>query len=598
MNTVSKGLPPASLRSRIAIAYALLMILSVGALSAYLVQVGQGSYFSTLYQGVEGQAKLVSVAVRPYLIDHRPPAEIDTLAKKLGQETGVRVTIIDRTGVVLGDSEHDPLTMENHGQRPEVLAALENGSGESQRRSATVGYDLLYVAVPIHDGSQLLGVARVALPLSEVNQATENITRAIVLGGLVATLLAVLLAVIIARSVTGPVEALTSVASRVAEGELDQRVGVYSRDEVGRLGRVFDMMADRLQSTIKTISSERNTLATVLAAMADGILIVNRQGQVVQANRAAAFLLGSSPSSMEGRSFVEVLRDYELSAVLQRCLQQASPQSGTAEVDPGHRFLRIVATPLRGGQAGALALLQDLTEIRRAETVRRDFVANVSHELRTPLASLKALVETLEEGALAEPEVARDFLSKMHVEVDGLTQMVSEQLELSRIESGRAALSLQPEEMEPLLREVTERLAAQAGRAGLRMTLQLPPELPRVMAHRERIQQMLVNLLHNAIKFTPSGGEITVGARAEGDRVLVWVADTGVGISEEDLPRIFERFYKADRSRSGGGTGLGLAIAKHVTEAHGGRIWAESVEGKGSTFTFGLPVAEDPAPSS
>ncbi|MHB1160530.1 MAG: ATP-binding protein [Chloroflexota bacterium] len=589
----SARFPLGSLRARIALTFAALMILCVGALSLYLVEVGQGSYLGALHQGVEGQAKLVSVAMRPYLLESRSPQEIDALTKGLGLETGVRVTIIDRSGVVLGDSEHDPATMENHGQRPEVRTALEIGNGESRRRSATVGYDTLYVAVPITEGNRVLGIARVALPLSEINQATEGIARAIGLGGLVAIALAVGLALLIARSVVGPVEELTRAAGRMAEGDLDQRVGVYSRDEVGRLSRVFDLMADRLQSTIKTISSERNTLATVLSTMADGILIVDRKGRVVQTNRAAATLLGAPTPTMEGKTFVEVLRDHELSAVLERCLREATPSSGTAEVGPSRRFLRIVATPLRRGQEGALALLQDLTEIRRMETVRRDFVANVSHELRTPLASLKALVETLEEGAIAEPEVARDFLSKMHVEVDGLAQMVTELLELSRIESSRVALSFEPEELEPLVRGAADRLAAQADRASLKLSVQLPADLPRVAANRERIQQVLVNLIHNAIKFTPAGGEIVVGALRRGDQVHIWVADTGVGITPDALPRIFERFYKADRSRSGGGTGLGLAIARHVVEAHGGRIWAESIEGKGSTFTLSLPVAGD-----
>ncbi|MHB0871153.1 MAG: HAMP domain-containing protein, partial [Chloroflexota bacterium] len=374
----SARFPLGSLRARIALTFAALMILCVGALSLYLVEVGQGSYLGALHQGVEGQAKLVSVAMRPYLLESRSPQEIDALTKGLGRETGVRVTIIDRSGVVLGDSEHDPATMENHGQRPEVRTALEIGNGESRRRSATVGYDTLYVAVPITEGNRVLGIARVALPLSEINQATEGIARAIGLGGLVAIALAVGLALLIARSVVGPVEELTRAAGRMAEGDLDQRVGVYSRDEVGRLSRVFDLMADRLQSTIKTISSERNTLATVLSTMADGILIVDRKGRVVQTNRAAATLLGAPTPTMEGKTFVEVLRDHELSAVLERCLREATPSSGTAEVGPSRRFLRIVATPLRRGQEGALALLQDLTEIRRMETVRRDFVANVS----------------------------------------------------------------------------------------------------------------------------------------------------------------------------------------------------------------------------
>ena len=586
---------PSSLRSRIAVAYAALMILCVGALSLYLAEVGQDAYMATLRQGVEGQARLVAVAARPYLSQHRPPSEIDALAKQLGREAGVRVTIIDGNGVVLGDSEHDPLTMENHALRPEVQSALRGNSGEAQRQSATMGYDTLYVAAPIEDGGKPMGVARVALPLAAVQQASRGITSTIALGGVVATVLAILLGLAVARGITGSVEELTSVASRVAEGELDQRVGDYSSDEVGTLARVFDLMADRLQSTIKAISSERNTLATVLTTMADGTLIVDQRGKVVQANRSAASILGCSISSMEGKSYVEVLRDYELSAVLQRCLRQSTPESGAVEVEPGRRFVRIMATPLKGKHEGVLALLQDLTEIRRVETVRRDFVTNVSHELRTPLASLKALVETLEEGAIGEPEVARDFLSKMHVELDGLTQMVTELLELSRIESGKATLSTKPLDVAPLVQEAADRLMAQADRAGLRLSAQLPPQLPKVMAHRERIQQVLVNLIHNAIKFTPVDGEITVGARQEGDWILISVADTGVGISPENLPRIFERFYKADRSRSGGGTGLGLAIAKHVVEAHGGRIWAESIEGRGSTFTFSLPLApKDP----
>jgi len=579
-----------SLRSRIALAYAALIVLCVGALSFYLLEMGQGSYLSTLRQGVEGQARLVAVAVRPYLVDHRPAAEVDALAKRLGSETGVRITIIDSSGVVLGDSEHDPLTMENHGQRPEVRAALRDGVGESERLSATVGYDMLYVAVPIMDGGRLLGVARAALPLSEVRQTAEGIARTFALAGLAATLLAVFLGLAIARTVTGPVEELTDAAARLAEGELERRVGAYYPDEVGRLARVFDLMASRLQATIESVSSERDTLAAVLSAMEDGILIVDPGGTVLRSNRAAARFL-SAEAPLEGRSFVEVLRDHELSGVIQGCLQRGAAESGVAEVGPASRYIRVVATPLRGKQEGALALLQDLTEVRRAETVRRDFVANVSHELRTPLASLKALVETLEDGAIDEPEVARDFLSKMHAEVDGLAQMVGELLELSRIESGRVALSIRAEEVGPMLRRAAGRLAAQADRAGVGLSVELPDDLPMVAADSERMGQVLINLLHNAIKFTPPGGRVHLSARQDGDRVLVSVSDTGVGIAAEDLPRIFERFYKADRSRSGGGTGLGLAIARHLVEGHGGRIWVESEQGKGSTFSFSLPVA-------
>lgn len=581
------------LRSRIAVAYAVLMIACVGALTFYLVLVGQKSYSTTLRDGVDAQAKLVSAAAGPYMTGASPLGEIDNLAKRLGRESGVRVTFIDRTGTVLGDSESDPATMENHAGRPEVSAALRGTEAESERRSATVGYDTLYVAAPIFDGGRVLGVGRVALPLDRVNGASSQIALAIALGGVVATILAVLLALLIARGVTGPIDELTAAASAMAEGDLSVRVRSGSGDEVGRLARAFDSMAERLHSTVKAISSERNTLSGVLSTMADGILIVDGGGRVLMANSAAGTLLGSSASALEGRTYVEALRDHELSSVLRRCLAEGSQQSSASEVGPTRRLLRIVAAPLRGDQTSALALLQDLTEVRRAETVRRDFIANVSHELRTPLASIKALTETLEDGALEDPVVARDFLSKIHAEVDGMAHLVSELLELSRIESGQVALHTEPHAVELLLSEAAGRLAAQAERSQVKLLVDVPPGLPRVDADRQRVQQVLLNLIHNALKFTPTEGQVVVAARQDGGQMVLSVADTGIGIPAQDIPRIFERFYKADRSRSRSGTGLGLAIAKHVVQAHGGRIWVESTEGQGSAFYFTLPIAKD-----
>lgn len=581
------------LRSRIAVAYAVLMIACVGALTFYLVLVGQKSYSTTLRDGVDAQAKLVSAAAGPYMTGASPLGEIDNLAKRLGRESGVRVTFIDRTGTVLGDSESDPATMENHAGRPEVSAALRGTEAESERRSATVGYDTLYVAAPIFDGGRVLGVGRVALPLDRVNGASSQVALAIALGGVVATILAVLLALLIARGVTGPIDELTAAASAMAEGDLSVRVRSGSGDEVGRLARAFDSMAERLHSTVKAISSERNTLSGVLSTMADGILIVDGGGRVLMANSAAGTLLGSSASALEGRTYVEALRDHELSSVLRRCLAEGSQQSSASEVGPTRRLLRIVAAPLRGDQTSALALLQDLTEVRRAETVRRDFIANVSHELRTPLASIKALTETLEDGALEDPVVARDFLSKIHAEVDGMAHLVSELLELSRIESGQVALHTEPHAVELLLSEAAGRLAAQAERSQVKLLVDVPPGLPRVDADRQRVQQVLLNLIHNALKFTPTEGQVVVAARQDGGQMVLSVADTGIGIPAQDIPRIFERFYKADRSRSRSGTGLGLAIAKHVVQAHGGRIWVESTEGQGSAFYFTLPIAKD-----
>jgi two-component system, OmpR family, phosphate regulon sensor histidine kinase PhoR len=276
-----------------------------------------------------------------------------------------------------------------------------------------------------------------------------------------------------------------------------------------------------------------------------------------------------------------------------KCQETQEQQSTTLELSGEHLFLQGIAIPLGKALPGSILLLfQDLTRLRRLEMVRRDFVSNVSHELRTPLASLKALVETLQEGALDDPPAAHRFLTRMDSEIDTLTQMVQELLELSRIESGKVPLQLKPIAPREMLIQAVERMSLQAERAGLTLRADCPADLPLVLADVDRMEQVLINLLHNAIKFTPPGGVITLNARQDNDTVVFSVKDTGVGIAQNDLERIFERFYKADRARSGGGTGLGLSISRHLVEAHAGRIWAESDPGKGSTFYFALPTAK------
>jgi len=315
---------------------------------------------------------------------------------------------------------------------------------------------------------------------------------------------------------------------------------------------------------------------------------------VAQINPAAERLLHLGVNTASRQSFVQIVRDYRVADVWQQCAQSGQEQIATVEVNSGF-FLRVHVAPLRkGASSGFLVLLQDLSHLYRLEAVRRDFVSNISHELRTPLASIKALVDTLRDGALSDPPAAEHFLERMEIEVDSMTQMVQELLELSRIESGQAPLRLFPSKIAPLIEPAVDRLRAQATRADLTLTVVLPDDLPLVMVDTDRIRQVIINLVHNAIKFTPAGGYITVTGRAVREGVIISVADTGIGIPAEDATRIFERFYKADRARSGGGTGLGLAIAKHTIQAHNGRLWVESIEGKGSTFSFTLPLVNLP----
>ncbi|MFW6056959.1 MAG: sensor histidine kinase [Chloroflexota bacterium] len=355
------------------------------------------------------------------------------------------------------------------------------------------------------------------------------------------------------------------------------------------IAEVMDGMRRDFDSKLADAADERDWLVSVLSAMRDSVVVTDRDGVVLLANRALLQRVHVSESRAVGRLFIEVVRDHEANEVVRRCLATGVEQREIVETEPGRSYVNVTATPLRH-RGGCVVVLQDVTELRRLEKVRRDFVANVSHELRTPLASLKLLAETIGSGAADDPSILKDYMGRIEVEVDRLAQMVDELGELSLIETGQVALDREPVKIEAMVTRSIERLEAQAVRAGISLELDIAADLPQPLADERRLEQVLVNLLHNAIKFTPPGGRVSVSAESDDHNVTITITDTGIGIAEDDLPRIFERFYKADKSRSNRGTGLGLAIARHVIEAHGGTIRAKSREGSGSVFVFNLPL--------
>lgn len=339
--------------------------------------------------------------------------------------------------------------------------------------------------------------------------------------------------------------------------------------------------------------AEGARLAAVLEQLSDGVLIANERGLVEFANPAAHKLLRSNGRELIGHSVAEALRYHQLIEVWQASRKSGELQSEVLELPVQRGFLQLVVAPDQYASGGSLLLVQNLTRLRRLETVRRDFISNLSHELRTPLASLKALTETLQDGAIDDPPAAERFLARIVTEVDALTQMAQELLDLSRIESGQVQLNLRPISPQKILQRAAERMRMQAERAEIYLTLDCPSDLPPVHADLARVEQVLVNLIHNGIKFTSPGGAVTLSCAVDSAKVRFAVTDSGSGIPSRDLSRIFERFYKADRARASRGTGLGLSISKHIVEAHGGTIWAESVEGRGSTFYFSLPIAKE-----
>ncbi len=587
-----------SIRWRIALPYLLLILGVMAGLGVYLSRFVRQTYLNNLEQELSAEARLAADVLADELSagpdGGAPTADLDAQARAWAASLNKRVTIIAADGRVLGESHEDRAQMENHAGRPEIVQAQLTGQGSATRYSQTVDYDMLYVATTVRSRGALVGFVRLAVPLSQVQANLNHLQRAWGLATLAAAALAALLAVWIAASATRPLRDLNEAAAHMGQGQWDSRLIPRTQDEIGQLTRTFNAMADQLHIHLQALEVERSRMAAVLGGMTDGAVIVDQAGLIQLVNPAAEGLFDLEPDAAIGQSLMQALRAYQINDLWQQSLQSNEAQTSPLEIAPRQMVLQCSAIPLGRALPGStLLLFQNLTRLRRLETVRRDFISNLSHELRTPLASLKALTETLQDGALDDPPAAQRFLDRMLIEVDALSQMVEELLELSRIESGRVPLRLAPVDPADLLAAAVERLGVQAERAGLTISIDCPSDLPPVLADAARLQQVLVNLLHNAIKFTPSGGQIRLSAAARPGQVVFSVQDTGVGIPVEDRPRIFERFFKADRARAGGGTGLGLAIARHLVEAHGGRIWVESVEGRGSVFSFEIPAAAD-----
>ncbi len=591
-------LAPQSLAGRLAVAQMVVVVVVMAALGLYLMNAARSLYVDRLGGQMAGDARLIGEVVGPALPGNATIERVDPIAKRLGALLDARVTIVGADGTVLGESSGDPRLLENHGSRPEIVAAAATGGGRATRHSATLDADYLYVAqaIPGAPGT----VARVALPLTDIDQAVGRIQRDLLIATLLAMALVAVVAMVIARRVAGPLDDLRRQARAVAAGRLDVTVKPAAPRELGEVGRAFNLMTARLRSSTEEVERTRSRLEATLANLSDGVVMTSADGTVVRLNGAAARMLETTAATATGQHWVQVCRDHELAELLRRALRDrtgGTPCTATVEHGLNRRALDTAAQRLTvAHETLGLVVLRDVTEIRRLELVRREFVANVSHELRTPLASIKALVETLEAGAVDDPDVSGDFLRRIVGEVDRLALLVDELLDLARLESGRVTIRTEAIEPVDLLGPAVERLAAQLGQRRLRLRFDVPEGLPPVRADRTRIEQVILNLVHNAIKFTPAGGAITVRASQDGPLVRIDVQDTGVGVAVDELPRLFERFYKADKARRSDGTGLGLAIAKHIVQAHGGAIWAESLPGHGATFSFTLPAVATGVP--
>jgi two-component system, OmpR family, phosphate regulon sensor histidine kinase PhoR len=583
-----------SFQWRITIPLIFIIVLSMGALGIYLTVSVRNNQVDNLRFHLEQEAHIAARTVLPSLVGQGTAP--DALAKALGQEIDSRITIIAPDGTVLGDSLENPADMETHAARPEVVDALAKGTGESTRFSTTLNEQMMYVAVAVKYQDSVAGVVRVALPLTAVARNISHITRTVILATLIISIVAVLAAWLITRSMTRPIRELTAASKSISTGQLRQKITVSTRDEIGRLAQAFNDMSSSLKAHVDSISTEKTKLALVLGNMADGIILTDAAGSIILANQASGKLFGFKEIEAAGKYLIEVVRDHEPDEILKQCLASGNEQTTQFESGITRRYIRTIAIPLgnRGRSSGVLLLFQDLTELRNLQTMRREMVGNISHELRTPIAGIKAMVETLVDGAINDNEAARDFLTRIQNEIERLSQIVSEVTQLSRIESGQVELKIESLDLNKLINDVIVEMQPLAERKQVDLLERFSPDLPPVPADKDRIRQTIINLVHNAIKFNRTGGKVTVSTVYDANWVTINVTDTGIGIFKDDLPHVFERFYKADKARTGGGSGLGLAIAKHTVQAHGGQISAQSEAGKGSTFTFSLPTRRNP----
>jgi len=520
------------------------------------------------------------------------PSSLEGLSEQVFEEYQYGLYIILPDGQVI-DQPKNPLPLiSGVYELPEVQQALSGTMFTRKYHDEKSGKEYFFMAVPIMRYAIVEGIFLWVIPLQPLYNGLSTIASTI----WYITIAAIFLVSIVSYGLLEhSFRPLHSIIDRTIHFRIEGN-GFPSasnrRDEYGQLEHALDILAKRLNEQISKLEEKQSMLAAVLENMTDGIIIVAKNGSISLINPAAQSIFKSDDTHTAGYSLAEIVRYHQFVDLWKKSQENSSLQSTTLEISPSNRFIHGIATPLMqdGKAESCLMIFQDLTRVRKLEMVRRDFISNVSHELRTPLTSLKVIVETLNEGALEDPPAAQKFLRHMEDEIDNLTQLVQELLELSKIESGLVPLEKIKVNPQQLAQTAVDRMNMLASRAGITIEMKILERLPEIFADPGRITQVLLNLIHNAIKFTPPGGSISVSAFTEKSQVVFSIKDTGVGIESEALSRIFERFYKADRSRSGGGTGLGLSISRHMVELHGGKIWAESQPGKGSTFYFSLPL--------
>ncbi|MBW2515707.1 MAG: PAS domain-containing protein [Deltaproteobacteria bacterium] len=575
--------------------YLLITLISLLAASWYASEAMRRFFLDQTATDLKARAALLEKQIAGFL---RPldAKAIDSICKEAGRLSTTRITVILPDGTVIGDSRETPHLMDNHANRPEISKALGGQPGQSMRFSNTLMQRMLYVAVPIKDRQAVVAVLRTSLPATAVDAEIRSIQLKIALGGCIIALLAACISWVVSRRISKPIEQMKKSAGQFANGDLSHRLTPPQTEEMGSLADAMNQMAAQLNERIETISTQRNQLETVLTSMLEGVIAIDTEERIVSINQAAAQLFENEPHNCRGKSIQEIIRSPALQQFIRQALSSKNPSEKDITVFQNEeRVIGVKGSPLLDAnqhQIGTLVVFHDVTRLRRLENMRRDFVANVSHEIKTPLTAIKGFVETLQQGNVEEIHERERFLGIIQKHVDRLDAIIEDLLALSRIEqeNGKKEIKFESVKIGDVFQAAIQLCRPKADEKNIRIDLDFDDETTAVL-DPTLIEQAVVNLLDNAVKFSDPGSMIHIKSYRQDDQLVIRVQDHGIGIAQKHLPRLFERFYRIDkaRSRDMGGTGLGLAIVKHIAQAHGGHVAVESKLGEGSRFSIHLP---------
>jgi len=587
------------IKSRLIVTYLILILLTMSLLSSYLLWFFHQHNLEQLTSSLLTHARITEQFLEDHMKGPREKANIDSLIKELSTKNDLRITVIDNTGTVIADSWENPTLMENHLERPEIASALSSGQGNSLRYSTTINQNMLYVAIPIWQGSEVVGAIRISSTLAAVDAGFNSIRSTLLAAIFLAALLAIIISIRLAQKYTAPLEEITTAAREIGDGNLNRRLHIKTGDELELLAHTLNNLASNLDDKINDSIAETQKLALILKHMDNAVILLDRYGRVTTVNKMARNLFDIKDSMLNQHN-MQVLGNSQLDRAIHQTVMSRKSMliHLKTNIHGDKRVFQVFVAPITDIETnitGVLSVFHDITTLQDLHERQADFVANASHELATPLTAIKGFAETLLDGAIEDPKLSVKFINIIHTEAERMQRLINELLQLAKLNSQeyRQQVKFERTDLTPLLHKVMQYLATNAQEKNITIHIDAPAAPISVMANLDWLKQVLLNLLDNSIKYTLPSGRVMLKCHQEDNQAILIVQDSGIGIAPADLPLIFDRFYRVDkaRARSAGGTGLGLSIVKFIVEMHGGRIDVKSTVNRGTTFTIKLPLA-------